>query len=36
MASDAVSKVLEISGYRELNPAQRMAVDAGLLEARAW
>jgi len=35
MASDAVSKVLEISGYRELNPAQRMAVDAGLLEGKS-
>ncbi|MEE9406310.1 MAG: DEAD/DEAH box helicase, partial [Candidatus Aenigmarchaeota archaeon] len=31
---DAVSKVLELSGYKELNPAQKMAVDAGLLEGK--
>lgn len=32
--SDAVSKVLELSGYSELNPAQKLAVDAGLLEGK--
>ncbi len=31
---DAVSKVLELSGYKELNPAQKMAIDAGLLEGK--
>ncbi len=31
--NESVKKVLEISGYPELNPAQKKAVEAGLLES---
>ena len=31
---DVIQKVLEISGFKELNPAQKAAVDAGLLEEK--
>src|SRR3989344_8404599 len=31
---DPVQKVLELSGFKELNPAQKAAVDAGLLEEK--
>jgi helicase len=34
MPADVVSEVLGVSGFSELNPAQRLAVESGLLEGR--